>query len=68
MEKPREEEAEVELGVGRPIGTAGEVQKLVRNEPSQSSGRLVSMEFSEEYVTGVGQVLVPVAAVGATFA
>ena len=34
MDEPGEEEGDIELGVGRPVGTARELQKLVRNEPS----------------------------------
>jgi len=48
VEEPREEEADIELGVGRPVCTARELQNLVRNELSQSSGHLISMKSSEK--------------------
>lgn len=68
MEKPREEESDVDLSVGRQIGTAGKPKKSVRDEPSQPSEHLTSVKSSEYRVMKIGQVFVPGAAFGATFA
>jgi len=47
VEESRDEEGDVELSVGRSICTAGEVQKLVRNESSKPRDHLVDVESSE---------------------
>ena len=51
VEKSREEEADVELGTERPIGTPRELQNFVRNEPPQPREHLINASHSE-YITG----------------
>ena len=51
VEKSREEKGDVELGIGRPIRTAREPQKPVRNESSQPRELLINMIPSEQRIT-----------------
>ena len=65
VEKSREEERDIELGVGRSTRTARELQKLVCNKLSQPRELLINMRLHDRKKE---RMLVLVAFVGATFA